>query len=253
MNAEKLLETDSMKNREKGRTIMLLTVLGTSGPWPKRGGACSGYLLSHQNRHLLLDMGSGVLSRLQGYAPPESLDGILISHWHFDHAGDLLPFVYWQAQSGYRVPVYAPNDGSPLSALCAPLQVKDIAAVRQLGTFDVAVHPAPHLIQTYAVKVRCAGRTLVYTGDLHDIAPLKDFVAGADVLVCDAAFSQTVWSPKLPHISAAMAGELARHTGGAKLVITHFSPKADEIALLKEAQSVYPDTVAACGGLQLMV
>ena len=85
---------------------MRLHCLGVSGPYPASLGATSGYLLGRPGIALLqLDFGSGVLGRLTALCPPEDLSAVLLSHWHFDHAGDLLPLIYrLQALGGKPCP-----------------------------------------------------------------------------------------------------------------------------------------------------
>ena len=57
---------------------MELTVLGKYGPYPKAGGgAASGYLVKNGGDSLLLDMGSGTLSRLLSSVDLKNLGGIL--------------------------------------------------------------------------------------------------------------------------------------------------------------------------------
>ena len=74
---------------------MKLKILGKYGPYGKAGeGAASGYLITDDDFCFLLDMGSGVLSRLIAEIDVKNLDGIFISHLHYDHTSDLLPFRY---------------------------------------------------------------------------------------------------------------------------------------------------------------
>src|SRR5262249_50874215 len=72
-----------------------LTVVGSSPAWPNPGGAQSGYLVEADGGRLLLDCGPGVLPRLReldGGWP--RLDAIVITHFHLDHWGDLVPWVW---------------------------------------------------------------------------------------------------------------------------------------------------------------
>lgn len=62
--------------------LMKLTVIGFWGGYPKLNGASSGYLLEHNGFNLLLDCGSGILSKLQNVLQPEELDAVILSHYH---------------------------------------------------------------------------------------------------------------------------------------------------------------------------
>ena len=68
---------------------MKLTIIGLWGAYPKVNEASSGYLLEHNGFKLLIDCGSGVLSKMQNYVQPEKLDAVLISHYHTDHIADI--------------------------------------------------------------------------------------------------------------------------------------------------------------------
>src|SRR2546430_8627635 len=71
-----------------------LVVAGCSPAWPTPGGAQSGYLLESDGRRILLDCGPGVLARLREREPWPELDAIAITHWHLDHWGDIVPWVW---------------------------------------------------------------------------------------------------------------------------------------------------------------
>ena len=73
---------------------MKLTVLGKYGPYAPPGGATSGYLMENGGEYVLLDMGSGVLARLQEFIQPSQLKGIIVSHVHYDHINDLFLYKY---------------------------------------------------------------------------------------------------------------------------------------------------------------
>ena len=88
---------------------MRLNVVGCSPAWPNPGGAQSGYLLEGPGR-LLMDCGPGVLARLRsssnGTGWPH-VDAIAITHFHLDHWGDLVPWVWgtmWGLGRDYAKP-----------------------------------------------------------------------------------------------------------------------------------------------------
>ena len=73
---------------------MRVTVLGKSPSWQDAAGACSGYLVQHDELTLLLDCGNGVFSKLRSVVDYTSIGEVVISHLHADHFLDLVPFSY---------------------------------------------------------------------------------------------------------------------------------------------------------------
>lgn len=234
---------------------MRLHILGCSGSYPEAGGATSGYLVTAGEQRILLDMGSGVLSRLTALMDPAELDAVIITHWHYDHACDLLPLQYYLQVAGKKLPVYAPVNDAPLRALCVCpyLTLHDLRALTRLGGVAVDACPVPHPMPCFAVRLSHGGRTLVYTGDTSGYAELTAFARDTDMVLCDATFTNAQWTEKLPHLSAAMAAAFAATTDHARLVLTHIPPCNDGQTLLKEARAVYADTLLASHGLTLTV
>src|SRR4051812_47381184 len=84
-----------------------LTVVGCSPAWPNPGGAQSGYLVESGGGRLLLDCGPGVLPRLRSKEGWPVVDAIAITHFHLDHWGDVVPWV-WGLQFGPAADLEAP-------------------------------------------------------------------------------------------------------------------------------------------------
>lgn len=93
---------------------MDLRVIGCDGSYPSANGACSGYLVQHEDNAILLDCGSGVLSKLMALTDPAKLKAIIITHWHHDHASDLLVLQYYLLIHQKTLIIYAPLDDNPL-------------------------------------------------------------------------------------------------------------------------------------------
>src|SRR5437016_10987003 len=92
--AELYTETEPEKFRLDMRVKLI--VVGCSPAWPNPGGAQSGYLVEDDSRRLLLDCGPGVLARLRGLDGDRwpQVDALVVTHWHLDHWGDLVPWVW---------------------------------------------------------------------------------------------------------------------------------------------------------------
>jgi len=233
-----------------------LTVFGVNGPYPAPGGACSGYLVSSDDEktHLLLDCGSGVLSKVAQWPTLEKLTAIVLSHLHFDHMSDMLPMRYALEFAGISLPVYAPGTPAPQAALLAGgrfdlFSIEDVS----IGPFRVSFLPARHPVEAYSIAVADGDRKFVYTGDTNTNPALALFADGADLLLADAGLLTADWSPRAPHLSAAKCGELAAEARAKALILTHLSPRYDPERVLEEARAAYPVALLARPGMAVSV
>lgn len=228
---------------------MELTVLGRYGPYPRPGGACSGYLLTCGKTRILLDCGPGVLSRLLQKVPLHAVDAIVLSHLHYDHCADLAILRYALEQLGTRdairvpMPVYAPQAPEQAYALL-DYPVFDAHALHDgleltIGGVTLAFHTVAHPVPTFGMMLAYGGRRLFYTGDTGDFPGLSALCRGADALLCDACFVDADECGKpLPHLTARQAGRLARRAEVGRLLLTHLWGGADtEEAVKKEVDS----------------
>ncbi|MBR5230997.1 MAG: MBL fold metallo-hydrolase [Clostridia bacterium] len=234
---------------------MRLTVLGCNGPFPEAGGALSGYLLKAGNTRILLECGSGVISFLTALTEPEKIDGIILSHLHFDHMSDILPLQYRFAMTGKRVKVYAPSAPENVRALldCPAFEWCDIAAGGKIGEIAFTTLPVRHPVPSYAVRFEHDGKVFCYTGDTNTCESLAGFAAKSDLMLADACFTDEMWHEGLPHLSARKAAEIALRADVKRLILTHFRPDISREKLLEQAQSVFENTCLAQVGLKAEV
>ena len=226
-----------------------------NGPFPATDGATSGYLVSHNDTRLQMDMGSGTLAALCRYTAPEQLTAVLLSHWHYDHCSDLLPLIYrmesLMVQGVEPLHVYAPLDKRALvrqALLASPaFCLHDVQSgdCLQLGDVQVQVGAARHPVPGVMYRLTADGRSLCYTGDTNEVAGMVDFARGCDLLLADGLFPEAAWSSSKPHLSAAKAAQLAKDAGAGRVIITHLNPGIDPVGLLAEARSVRLDAVLA--------
>lgn len=226
---------------------MRLTVLGNNGPYPAKGGRCSGYLLESDSGHtaVLLDCGPGILAELQKHLHPSTLAGIILSHLHYDHMSDMLPLHYaLQFNPPLRpLNVYAPKQPESVRNMLAGDHV-DVWPMENtvIGEMKLSFCPVTHPIETYAVSIECDRTRFVYTGDTNTDAGLELFCDGADVLMADCGLSAADYTLISPHLSSVLCGKLARDTGVRRLLLTHFNPKYDPQELCAEARMYFPDS-----------
>jgi ribonuclease BN (tRNA processing enzyme) len=228
-----------------------LIVLGRYAPFPAAGGACSGYLLEHEGRRVLIDCGSGVLSKLQSIVPLRDIDVVVLSHLHGDHTSDLMVLRYAadaDLRHGCRpsgIHVYSPTEPSEEYSR---LSYKEAIIPHGVGDRDDLVlggmrfgftavdHPFPCL----AMTVRADGGTFAFSGDTALCPQLLDVARGADLFLCEASLPhEEAPGGYRGHLSARQAGEVAREAGAARLLLTHLWPFHDLSRLVAEASEAF--------------
>ena len=238
---------------------MKLHVLGVSGPFPESNGATSGYLLEAGDTLLQFDLGSGVLARLTALMPPESLSALFLSHWHFDHAADLTVLLYRLEAMGRTLRVYAPVDeSSAIRKIVSGAACFDLADIRPgdriaVGDCTVLAGEARHPVPAVGYRVEAGGRAFGYTGDTNTLPSLAGFYKGCSLLLADGLFPAENWAETKPHLSAALAADLASAAGVPRLVLTHLNPVFPPRVLLREAQARHPDVTLAVPGSALEI
>jgi ribonuclease Z len=97
-------------------------------------------------------------------------------------------------------------------------------------------------------------RSYAYCSDTAYSREIAGYVKGADLLYHEATFlheMETTAHEKM-HSTALEAGMLAKEAGAVRLVIGHFSARYDDPEpLLREALTVFPDTVLAEDGKKI--
>lgn len=232
---------------------MQLTVLGCYGPYPATGGACSGYLLEEGGCRILIDCGSGVLSRLQRHARPWELEAVLLSHLHSDHTADLMVMRYAldhaQSQGLLRrgsLPLYSPPEPADEAKRLLYRDLFELISLSprqplQIGPFHFTFTETIHSLPCLAMRIETEKGSLVYSGDTEYFEGLIEFSGGADLFLCEANFQEEdmARSPS-NHLSAAGAARIAARAGVKRLLLTHLHPERRPAVSLEEAREHYP-------------
>lgn len=235
---------------------MKWTILGNSGGFPAPGGATSGYLLRLQDKNILIDCGSGVLSNLFRFIPVESLDAVILTHLHHDHISDIQVLRYAIDLSRRydvpvkQIPVFAPATPELLSASLQSdgnLIVGHISHGTELNMFGATVrfHAMEHPVETYGVSFEYGGRKIAYTGDSIPCANLMELLRDADLAIMDAGSLERYRKPVMMHLTASECATYAAQAGVKRLVLSHLLPLFDEQEILNEARTAFPEAVLA--------
>jgi ribonuclease BN (tRNA processing enzyme) len=246
---------------------MRLTVLGCSGSGPGPTSPASGYLVRAGDVQLTLDLGNGTFGALQRHLDPWALSAVAFSHLHPDHCSDFASLAVhrrYHPRPAYDpaarpLPVLAPGDAptrfAAAYATCeaerAETDMTDIFTFHpwsdggsvELPGVTVGVRAVDHPCEAYAVRVEHGGRSLAYSGDTGPCAGLVEAARGADVLLCEATWSDSPDRPQGVHLSGRQAGQTASDADVGRLLLTHVPPWADGAELLEEARKVYAGPV----------
>ncbi|WP_262314872.1 MBL fold metallo-hydrolase [Lacticaseibacillus parakribbianus] len=227
---------------------MKLTILGYYGGYPDHGVGTSAYLVESGDYRLLMDCGSGALLALEQVCPPEQLDGVLLTHYHHDHAADVgvLQYYYQLHQDDQKtlpLPIYGhTKDPLNFAALTFGGFTRGVGytadTTLHLGPLELTFLETEHPVPAFAVRIRetTTGKVLVNTSDTRAFPALAPFAQGADLLMADTNFLAAHPAP-LWHLTATQAGELAQAAGAKALLLTHLPQQVALPKLLAEAQA----------------
>ena len=204
-----------------------VVVIGESGGTPLAGGATSCYLVEADGYPVLLDIGSGALSLLQKIHSFDSIDDIIISHFHSDHVADAGVAIYSRLiamQLGRHVHPLRFHAMEKRELEIPPYSsavIIDEGITEKIGPFSVSyirtVHPVPCL----AVKLSYEGKSVVYTADGAFSGKIAEFSSSSDILIAECSFYPGMGSPESGHMDVNDAVRLAAAASPGKLVVSH--------------------------------
>ena len=242
-----------------GDPRLTLIPIGVGCACPAPGEAQSGYLVRAGASSVMVDMGSGVLTRLREEMAPEELTALVVTHLHPDHCVDLM---------GLEVHmVWGPAAGSPPLRVIGPPGLRErLIAFSGASGFDGAFafeefaagagelrladdlvmshREVPHLPPTNAVRLERGGASIVLGADCAPGPALPELAAGCDMLVCEATWGAGPPVEGVPHMTAADAGRAASRAAAGRLLLTHLDPALDAEATLAQARAHFSGPVA---------
>jgi ribonuclease BN (tRNA processing enzyme) len=223
-----------------------LTVIGCSPAWPNAGGAQSGYLDEGEGRRLLLDCGPGVLARLRRLDDGwPRVDAVAITHFHLDHWGDLVPWIFGASFGpGREVPkpeLWLPPHGrerliayggemsfeEQIDGAFTVREYEDATLFEAAG-FDVMPLRLDHYSEkTFGLRVSNHSSTLAYSGDTGPSPNLAELARNADLFLCEATLREPEPAER-GHLSEDEAVSAFTASGARRLLVIH---RPDELAL----------------------
>jgi ribonuclease BN (tRNA processing enzyme) len=239
-----------------------IVVLGCWAPYPRAGGACSGYLIRAGGQNILLEAGNGSLSRLREFMDFKLLDGVIVTHLHHDHYLDLFPLrhaIEGARRDGERsgpvkliIPSFPKQAYQELAGYKDAYEITTIESLAEVSLdsglkarrldwgglvchFVAARHPVP----TYSVAVEGPGK-FVFSSDTARTEEIVMLAKNAGLFLCEASgLDDDAEYLKDSHLTARQAGEIAAQARVKQLLLTHFWPEYEPGELCRQATASF--------------
>jgi ribonuclease BN (tRNA processing enzyme) len=191
---------------------------------------------------VLLDCGPGVLARLRTGGGWPKVDAIVITHFHLDHWGDLVPWVWGsmylegRGDAPARAALWVPPGGIvQLEEFGARLGFPDMFEYAfgvheytpgqpfQTAGHQVVATRVPHYrLEAHALRISDGSRTIAYSGDSGPSDALVESARDADLFVCEATLlrGELDGEPR-GHLSLDEALDAFERSGSKRLLVTH--------------------------------
>ncbi len=254
-----------------------VTILGSGTCVPSLERSACAVLLETGDCRLLLDAGPGTMRRLlENGTRIFEVTHLLLSHFHPDHSGELVPFLFankYPDGSLRQTPLTvgggkgfrrffnalkgAYGNWIDLGSDMRPLMEWDSPAgdACRFGAVALATAPMAHNPESLAYRITGpGGGSVVYSGDTDLTDHLVTLARDADLLICEAALPDA--HKVAGHLTPSEAGSIAARAGVHRLLLTHFYPECDRADIAAECRRTYPGplilahdllTVAVCG------
>lgn len=236
----------------KGGIHVKLTVIGYWGAYPASQEATSGYFLEKDEYKLLIDCGSGVLSRMQPTIQVMDLDAVILSHYHFDHVADIGVLQYARKvnnmlqKTNEVLPIYGHDEDKQSFQNLNHEYTKGIAyhpnQPLNIGPFEIDFLKTNHPVPCYAMRITDGESSIIYTADSSYKEGFISFSQGADLLIADCNFYKGMDGSKPGHMNSVECAHIAKAAGVKELCLSHL-PHFGNINQLAQEASEHFDGV----------
>jgi len=213
-----------------------LKFLGTSGArfvMIKQLRSSGGIWVNAAGTNVLIDPGPGSIVRCAESRPrldPTKLDGIILTHRHLDHAGDINVMIEAMTEGGFkkRGLVFCPRDAVKNDSVILDYikgLPKDIKIIRALKSYSVGgftfetsmrhIHP----VETYGLKFNINGQSVGLLSDTRYFDGLTKFYKSDILIICVVFYEK---HSGVDHLCLSEAERIINKTCPKRAILTHF-------------------------------
>lgn len=234
--------------------------LGTAGArfvMIKQLRSSGGIWIRFKSTDIIIDPGPGSLVRCNASRPkldPSSLDGIILTHKHLDHSGDINVMIEAMTEGGFkkRGVVFLPSDAQGEEGVIFSYLkgFPEKILVLKKGDFSVGEInfsvPAQnlHSVITYGLKFHLGNEVVSFVSDTRYFEGLKDLYRDSTLLVINVVFHNP--REQFEHFCLDDALKLIKSIKPKKAILTHFG-----MTLLKAKPHLLEKKVNESSGVEI--
>jgi ribonuclease BN (tRNA processing enzyme) len=254
---------------------MKIRFLGTNGWYSSPTGDTPCILIDAQDQYVVLDAGNGMY-KLDNYITEDKPITLFISHFHIDHVSGLHTLPKFNFKQGIDVYVgkgrakdfetlvnppftvgytFKPES---ISKLKTEIRLHELSEDGESIPFRAAAIQQHHAYVNHGYRFELEGKTIAYTGDCGFTEAARKLAEGVDLLICECSNKKTEMPDTWGHFDPVQAATLAKEASVKKMILTHFgaepySSLEDRKWAKQEAQKIFPATIAATDGLEIIL
>ncbi len=260
--------TSSKKDEHPKNWIRFVGTAGARFVVARQLRSSGGLWLSMQGVNLYMDPGPGALVRCLTGRPrldPTNLDGILLSHRHLDHSGDINAMIEAMTEGGYRRKgiLFAPEDaleGDPVVLRYVRSYLGGLEVLKENVRYSVGAlafstaRRHHHSAETYGFNFLLPGKTVSYITDTKYHPDLLSDYPG-EILILNVVLLTEIPERRIDHLSLDDVRRILREARARVVVMTHFGTRVLEADPTKLAERLSQETgrevIAAADGMVL--
>lgn len=235
--------------------------LGTAGArfvMIKQLRSSGGIWISFKGTNVLVDPGPGSIVRCATSKPkldPSKLDGIILTHRHLDHSGDINVMIEAMTEGGFKKKgyVFCPRDAigeDPIILRHIMTFPQEIKILEEDKTYKVGelefktsmrhIHP----VETYGLKFKIKNTSVSILTDTKYFKEIISFYK-TDILIINIVF----FEPRqgIEHLSLIDAESLIRNIKPKRAILTHFG-----MTMLKAKPHIQAEGLSKRLGIEIL-
>lgn len=219
--------------RQNKNFIKFLGTAGARFVMIKQLRYSAGIWLKYKTTQILIDPGPGCLVRCHNSRPkldPAKLNGIILTHKHLDHSGDVNVMIEAMTQGGFKKKgrLFAPSDALGKEGVIFKYLEKKTESIKKLKKKEFTIKDIKfsvpiknkHSVETYGLKFYLGKNVLSYISDTKKFDRLIKAYSDSTILILNVVFFKT--KPGYDHLSLSEAIDLVKEIKPKQAIFTHF-------------------------------